>query len=149
MQRYYRIDLPAAPNTHRPTLVSVTTRSSKQLRLHVERFARYFLREMNAGGLPFEASESELFSDFVPYKAFLFTSQGRYVGAACFRYREDQDPMVPWLFQWLWLHPFCRRRGVLTATWTELKTQVGEFRYSQPISLNMQAFLRERGDGAA
>ena len=126
-----------------PGLVSISTQSAKRLRTHVERFARYFLREMHAGGMMFEAVESEKSVGFIPYKAFLFVYQGHYVGASCFRYRDDQDKETPWLFTWLWIHPFVRRRGVLTQTWTELNAQVGNFRLAPPVSLHMQTFLRK------
>jgi hypothetical protein len=89
----------------------------------------------------FEASEEATSIGFKPYKAFLFHSQDRFVGAACLRYRKDQSEDTPWLFQWLWIHPYFRRRGVLTHTWPELKEQAGQFRLSEPVSSHMQAFL--------
>ena len=149
MDRYFHIDLPDAPYTARPTLVPVGPQSSIDLRDEVERFARYFLREMHTGGIQFEASETEQSPWHVPYKAFLLAREGNYVGAACFRYREDQDKVVPWLFDWLWIHPFCRHKGILTAVWGELNTQVGAFRLAQPISAHMQAFLGKVRESAA
>jgi hypothetical protein len=96
---------------------------------------------MHTGGIQFEASETKLSPWHVPYKAYLFSRQGSYVGAACFRFREDQDKETPWLFDWLWIHPFCRRKGVLSAVWPELNLQVGPFRLAEPISTHMKAFL--------
>lgn len=91
MHRRYQIDLPIAPYTGTPLLVPVSVDSSRKLRVHVERFARYFLNEMQTGGIQFEAAESTHSLGFVEYKAFLFSFQDRFVGAACFRYRDDQD----------------------------------------------------------
>jgi hypothetical protein len=149
MTRFYAIDLPAAPFTSVASLVPVDGRSSERLRVHVERFARYFLRELHTGGLQFEASESEKSPDYVPYKAFLFSWQGHNVGASCFRYRKDLDSTTPWFFDWIWIHPFCRRRGVLSQCWKDLKGHVGEFQLSRPVSVSMQTFLLKVGESAA
>ena len=147
--RYFHIDLPAAPYEKDLKLVAVTPQSSMRERSHVERFARYFLREMHTEGIPFEAAESEHSSWHVPYKAFLFAREGHYVGAACFRQREDLDAEKPWLFDWVWIHPFCRRKGVLTAVWGALNAKVGPFKLAHPISVHMKAFLTKVGDGEA
>lgn len=144
MDSYYSIDLPIAPYSGSPALVPVHVKSSTELRAHVERFATYFIREMG-GAMPFEASETETSLGYVPYKAFLFRYQDRYAGGACFRYRPDQAADRPWLFTWIWIHPFCRRKGVLTTTWPELKRQVDRFRLAPPISTHMQGFLRKAG----
>ena len=149
MRRHYQIDLPIAGYKSSPRLVPVNVTSPMRLRSHLERFARYFLLEMNAGGMMFKASEAQTSPGFLQYKAFLFASQDRYVGGACFRFRDDQDVDTPWLFQWLWIHPYFRRRGVLTATWSEMRAQVGEFRLAEPVSSHMQSFLAKVGHSAA
>ena len=149
MHRYYHIDLPSTRHyVSSPRLIAVETRSAKELREHVERFARYFLRELG-GSLQFEASESDSSRGYVPYKAFLVARESHYVGAACFRHRSDQDPAVPWLFTWLWIHPFSRRKGALSAVWSELNAQVGPFRLAPPVSIHMQAFLAKLAKRAA
>ena len=104
---------------------------------------------MNIGGIQFEASEGESSLGYVPYKAFLFAEQGRFVGAAGFRYRHEESGEKPWVFDWLWIHPFRRRRGVLTLLWPALKAEVGEFRLAEPISQHMQGFLAKVQRGAA
>lgn len=149
MQRYYLIDLPTVPSSGSRPLVPVSVQSSKLLRANVERFARYFLREMHTGGIQFEAAETETSQGYVPYKAYLFAREANFVGAACFRFRDDQDVVVPWLFDWLWIHPFCRRKGVLSRSWSEINAQVGKFRLAQPVSLHMQNFLGKVGASAA
>ena len=149
MQRFYLIDLPTAPRSSSGPLVPVSVQSPKPFRAHVERFARYFLRELHTGGIQFEAAETEVTVGHMPYKAFLFAREGYFVGATCFRYRDDQDAAVPWLFDWIWIHPFCRRRGVLGQCWSELNAQVGKFRLAQPVSLHMQGFLSKVGESAA
>ena len=150
-QSHYRIDLPAARWSENLRLLTITTSSAKALRNHVERFARYFLREMGFSGIQFEAAETPQSEGFVPYKAYLFAVKGRYIGAGCFRYRIDQDASVPWLFDFLWLHPYFRHRGYLTRVWPELLKEFDTFgnaqpfRLAQPLSLPMQNFLCKPG----
>ncbi len=159
----YRIDLPMAAWSSSLCLVEVEPTARKALREHVERFARYFMHEMHFNGIQFEAAESPHSVCYVRYKAFLFAAQGRYVGAACFRYRDDQDPLVPWLFDWLWLHPFVRRRGHLTRAWPQFiqtfngldaQLEAGAsshgdscrpFRLAHPLSSSMAAFVSRIG----
>lgn len=144
-KRHYLIDLPVARYSSEPRLLTVTTATPKPLREHVERFARYFLREMHMGSLQFEAAETPASLGFREYKAYLFAAQDRYVGAACFRYRSEQNVEVPWLFDWLWLHPYFRHKGLLSFAWPAFIREVGKFRLAQPVSLHMQMFLRKVG----
>ena len=115
------------------------------LRQHVERFARYFLREMHTGGIQFEALETPASPGYVEYKAYLFLSEDRYVGAGSFRFRNDQSTEVPWLFDWLWLHPYFRHKGLLSFAWPQFARDVGAFRLAEPISFHMQLFLKKIG----
>jgi|SRR5450755_1106942 hypothetical protein len=142
---YYLIDLPSGPQSSDVCLVKVLPSSAEALRTHVERFARYFMREMHFNGLQFEASETQTSLGFVPYKAFLFARQGHYIGAGCFRYRDDQSTTCPWLFDWLWLHPYCRGQGHLTRVWPEFQNEFDQFRCAQPLSTSMKHFLAKVG----
>lgn len=141
---FYRIDLPSAPFSSDVHLVEVSPYSRKALRVHVERFARYFLREMHFGSIQFEAAEVPSSVGFVPYRAFLFVKQGYYIGAGCFRQREGLGAHI-WTFDWLWLHPFCRHQGNLTQAWPKLVSLMGEFTYARPLSLAMERFLVKIG----
>ena len=145
----YLIDVPAVNSSSSERLVPVYVKSLTALREHVERFARYFLREMNTGGIQFNAAETEKTWGYVPYKAFLFAREGHFVGAACFRYRDYEDKGNPWVFDWIWICPFWRRRGVLAQSWPDINAQVGRFRLAHPVSPHMQAFLSKVGNNAA
>jgi hypothetical protein len=145
VRSYYLINLPGAPFSSDVEMVEVVPSSSKTLRTSVERFARYFLREMHFGSIQFEAAETPDTLGFIPYKAFLFANQGRYIGAGCFRHREDQSHLRPWLLDWLWLHPFCRRQGNVTRAWPKLHNAMGEFRCAKPLSVSMERFLAKIG----
>ena len=143
-RQYYLIDLPVAPYSSETRLI-VTTASPKPIRENVERFARYFLREMHFGGLQFEAGETPESLGFKRYKAYLFAAQDHYVGAVCFRYRDDQNRVVPWLFDWMWIHPYFRHQGILSRAWPEFVREIGQFRLAQPVSPHMEQFLRKIG----
>ena len=70
--------------------------SPLEQRNHVERFARYFLREMHFDCIQFEASESSNNPEFVKYEAYLFHDSQFFVGAGCFRWREWRDVAPSW-----------------------------------------------------
>jgi hypothetical protein len=44
-----------------------------------------------------------------------------WVGACCFRDTKLAHiaTPVPWLLNWIWIHPFCRRKGLLTKAWPQ------------------------------
>jgi len=140
---YYRIDLPKRAYSKDLHIAAVVPDSRKVLRDHVERFARYFLREVNTGGIQFEAAETSQSLGYVPYRAYLFAIHDRFIGAGCFRYREYQDPARPWVFDWMWLHPFVRRQGHLTHAWPTLRSDLGDFRLAHPLSSAMECFMRK------
>ena len=144
---HYLIDLPSTSFSSDTRLEGVLPGSAKRLRLHVERFARYFLREMRFGGIQFEAAETPDTAGYVPFKAFLLAAEGRYIGAGCFRNRIEECETIPWVFDWLWLHPFCRRRGHLSYVWPALLAEMGHFRCAKPLSVSMERFLAKMGYG--
>ena len=146
---YYVIDLPEAAYSSELRVEPVIPSSSKELREHVERFARYFLREMHTGGIQFEAGEIPESTGYVPYRAYLFAVQDRYIGAGCFRERGDEDSDVPWVFDWLWFHPYFRSRGHLSRAWPVLVSEIGRFRLAYPLSHAMKAFLQKVGWSAS
>jgi len=66
-------------------------------------------------------------------------------GACCFRQRGLTHAM-----QWIWLHPYARRRGHLTAAWNYFRTRFGPFLVEPPYSTAMEHFSRNRkGNDAA
>lgn len=138
---YYRINLPRVAGKVRASPLSVLPKSSKILRQHVERFALYFLREMDTGGVQFEAAETENSPGYVPYRAYLFHDGVVYFGATCFRYREWEDISPCWSLDWVWLHPYFRSRKHLTQAWSEFKLELGDFVVQKPLSPAMTRFL--------
>jgi hypothetical protein len=139
----YRIDLPSTKWSAKPKLMHVTHASPKALREHVQRFAEYFQREMHFNFPQFDASEVPGSRDYVPYSAFLFVAEGRFIGAGCFRHRPEESSSQPWVLDWIWLHPYVRRQGHLLRAWPELHAQFNPFRLAHPLSSSMESFLRK------
>lgn len=64
------------------------------------------------------------------------------VGATCFRLRDEG-----WAMQWVWMHPFYRRQGLLSDAWSELVVEFGAFAVEGPVSAAMKGFLAKCGHG--
>jgi hypothetical protein len=141
----FTIKLPAATGLEKDSPVLVLPTSPKRLRVHVERFARYFLREMHFSSIQFEAAETPSSPGFVKYEAYLFHDGDRFFGACCFRWREWGNTPASWSLDWVWIHPFLRGRGHLKKAWAQFENKYGRFHLAQPVSCGMQIFLRKVG----
>jgi hypothetical protein len=136
-----RIRLPRVPAdlVWGRNLTRVTWRSPLPLRRAVWECARHFCRELRYDFPQYGYRGRDSDRDHV---AYLWTDPGwipaHVVGAACFRLRERG-----YALQWAWLHPFFRRRGLLTAAWPAFRTEFGDFAVERPLSEAMQAFLRK------
>lgn len=150
---YYDISLPVTGllDRHSPTLI--VPESKKKLREYVERFARYFKRELQMDFIQFEASETPDTSGYVPYEAYLFHDRAydvgdedsetkeRCLGACCFRWIDWENAPASWSFEWVWIHPFRRGRGILRKAWPDFRRKYGEFHVAPPYSPAMEKFL--------
>jgi hypothetical protein len=144
MADYYTIKLPIFGGTD-PSPVLVLPTSPKRLREHVERFARYFLRERYSGHIQFEASEVPESPCFVKYEAYLFHDQTYFLGAGCFRWRDWKNAEASWSLDWVWMHPFLRRRGHLQQAWPQFEKKYGRFHLAQPVSCAGEKILQNVG----
>jgi hypothetical protein len=142
---YYAMALPPVDGAPRPSPELVDPASPRSMRDHVERFARYFLRELGTGGIQFEASETRDDPDYVPYEAYLFNDGQRHFGACCFRLRNYKNAPASWWLDWAWLHRYFRSRGYLSAAWPQFMEKYGHFHLEAPLSHSMQAFLKKVG----
>jgi len=143
---YYTIQLPEVPRAleQEPWPRLVTRGSPLWERKHVERFAYYVRREGHFDFLQFETSDTE------DYRAYLFANRPNQfprvlVGACCFRFREYKNADSRWGLQWVWLHPYSRGRGILSAAWDGFHATFGNFLPEPPYSRAMESFLRKRG----
>lgn len=148
-------------HTRAPSLVEVTANSPRLLREGVEVYAYYFRRELHYDFVQFSADETDKSwrcdnngkwgwqqNRFV---AWLFLpphdlyvdgiGNSKTVGACCFRWREWIDAPHSWALQWIWLHPYFRRRGILSDAWSTFTEQFGKFHVEKPLSNAMYHFL--------
>jgi hypothetical protein len=130
----------------------VTTASPRQLREAVECHAYYFRREF--GYTIVQYSSLETGDD--GHRAYLWTdptclNDGKQTvcGACCFRFRRWSNapkdfPDESYALQWIWLHPYLRRKGLLTKAWPYFLKRFHPFVPEGPFSPAMEAFLRKQ-----
>jgi hypothetical protein len=155
MSDFYTIKLPVSRKLPQTSPSPIKASSPLALRRHVETLAYYFKREFHFDFPQFEASESPSDSWYVPYDAWLFHEEAndevrdlednprRVIGAACFRQRIDEDA-INWALQWIWFHPYERRRGHLTQSWALFRSRYGQFHVEGPVSDAMAQFLAKQ-----
>ena len=120
----------------------VTAKSNMALRVAAENCATFFLIE-HGYARQFDRYDEE------NYLAYLWgePAEGRVAiyGACCFRFRQ-YEAGGSYAMQWIWLHPYARRRGHLTAAWPYFRKRFGAFVVEPPYSDGMEAFLARRND---
>jgi hypothetical protein len=126
-------------------LLPVTPRSPMRFRRAVETIAQYFRREFGYDFTQYDATERSDPRDQV----FLWVNPCddlagvRALGAACFRWRRWSDGSAGLALAFCWLHPYCRRQGVLSASWPHFCERLGDFVVERPLSPAMEGFLRK------
>ena len=132
-----------------PTLVLPS--AAKRLRAAVHASAVAFRREMHFDFVQFPTADDE--TDRA-WEAWLWpASDAHYatvrplaIGACCFRrLRWDHRPHPVWTMTWAWLHPFARRRGLLSDAWDTFVDRYGDFILEPPLSEAMEGFAAHRG----
>jgi hypothetical protein len=130
-------------------LLPVRPQSPLRFRKAVETIAQYFRREFSYDFTQYDATERTDPRDQV----FLWVNPCddpagvRALGAACFRWRRWQDGSAGLALSWLWLHPYCRRQGLLSAAWPYFCERFGDFQVEPPLSPAMEAFLAKVDHG--
>jgi len=120
----------------------ITNKPPKRRRDALEAMAHYFGRETGMGHL-YSAIDGLDDGDH----AYLFTTYGEVdfqqvvVGGAIFRRHEFTDHPPILTLAWIWLHPYLRRRGILSACWPYFRKAHGQFTVDEPHSDAMEAFL--------
>lgn len=74
-----------------------------------------------------------------------FASDRIAVGACCFRWREWREGQPTYALQWVWFHPFARRRGFLADCWPAFCAAFSPFYVEGPLSHAMRGFLLKMG----
>jgi len=124
--------------------------SSSKLKKFVYRIAVYFRREFDYSFVQYSEEEDDL-----THRAFLFLSKAndkyydkniyRILGGGCFRHRKPQDRPEYYALQWIWIHPYMRRKGILTKVFDEFMNKFGQFRVESPYSVEIKSFLEKGG----
>jgi hypothetical protein len=143
------IAAPLIRGSRLPPVLRVTTDSPRTHRRAVYRLADSFLREMQFGFLQYGYDGDEDDPDHV---AFLWvhpetaglTWEFRVpcVGACCFRLRDEGRAL-----QWIWIHPFFRRKGLVSGMWPRFVREFADFAVEGPLSDAMKGFLAKCGHG--
>ena len=149
---YYSLQLPVSEEYKFDNgIMFVKKESERDLRIQLEKFAKYFKREMNYDFVQYDADEHH--RDLTPYEGFLFTEVAydmieedsptpyRLCGGGCFRIREQEAGNAVWELDWIWIHPFFRHRGLMKNQWKNFQQFFGEFTVSEPLSFEMTKAL--------
>lgn len=141
------IKAPLINGTTQGNPIRVTVASPKQQRRAVFKIAQYFRREFHYDFPQYGYDGDETDPKHVaflwvhPEAAFSPDFRVPCIGATCFRWREYIDHTPEWAMQWIWIHPFFRRQGLLKMAWPEFASEFKGFRCEPPISDAMQFFL--------
>lgn len=134
--------------------IRVTIDSPKQYRRAVFRIASFFRREFGYDFVQYGYDGNEEDEDHV---AFLWVHPEAVgwarpfrvpcIGATVFRQRSAKNALPPvYALQWVWFHPYWRRKGLLSSHWVALRQEFGDFECEPPLSPAMQKFLQSRCD---
>lgn len=128
-------------------LICVTSGSPISYRRAVTELAHYFRREFQYDFVQYDVQVEPSARAFLWLTYRTVEESARVVGACCFRWRVYRDTKCPprWAMQWIWLHPYHRRRGLLSAMWPYFKRRFGEFNVEGPLSEAMDGFLQKQG----
>jgi len=111
----------------------------------VEQFGKYFRREFKYDFLPYTVSEHCKHGDEFshPY-LFIEPNHNLFIhanGACEFHFSKERNK---WTLNWVWLHPFARRQGYLSKTWSYFCQLYGDFELEYPLSDVMKTFLTKQ-----
>ncbi len=115
----------------------ITSRSHLIYRKGVENVAAWFRREMQFDFLQYHPDERDRDND----RVYAYIERGLILGAAVFRLREDKGERPILSLAWVNMHPYTRRRGVLSQVWPMFRAMYGDFPIEGPLSPAMQQFI--------
>jgi hypothetical protein len=131
-------------------LMWVNAGSSSKLKRYVHLNAVYFRREFGYDFVQYSEYEDDL-----THHAFLFLSTAndkyydkpiyRILGGGCFRLRKYNGFSQFHALQWVWIHPYMRRKGILTKAFDEFMNKFECFEVEAPLSVEMKRFLEKGG----
>jgi hypothetical protein len=116
----------------------VLAASPVALRRAVETLAYYFKREFGYDFVSYHHESTAVVEAWLWTKHDIERAYG--IGYTVF-YRDEDG----WRLATVWLHPYVRREGLLTAAWPTFQARYGSFWVETPWSPAMDAFLRRQG----
>lgn len=137
---YYNIQALKQDRVHEGPLR--VERRSPRLWKQVGQFSQYMQRELQHDFPMFDVAMQ---GDGVA--AYLFGYGGFWVGACTFRDTAGAGMAEAWLAEWIWLHPYVRRRGLLTKAWPAFSQTHGDFLLLAPLSDAMEKFVKSQKIG--
>jgi hypothetical protein len=121
----------------------VTGESNVSFRTAVQNCNTYLIGEL---GYKRQFDRCEVDSDYLAYLWGEPTEgQVAVYGACCFRNR-DYGKGAEYAMQWIWIHPYARRKRHLDAAWPYFRMRFGAFLVEAPHSDGMKQFLKRRKD---
>lgn len=120
--------------------LKLTDKSAITYKKALESIAWYFKREFGydfvqyTAGVSIDRDVPILFlnSDYIRYEC---------IGGLHLVWHQEINSYI---LHWVWLHPFIRRSGLLSALWPTLREQYGAFIVDTPLSRAMNSFLIKR-----
>jgi hypothetical protein len=136
---YYTIKVTKQDHYH-DGILRVDRRSPRLWKL-VDQFAKYMQRELHYDFSMFDVNGS---GDGVA--AYLFGNGGVWVGACAFcdTAHAGIATATPWMLIWIWIHPYFRKRGLLTKAWPMWSQTHGDFFLLAPLSDAMKNFVKSK-----
>lgn len=126
-------------------IVMVSERSPLIYKKALEDIAYYFKREMKTDFSQYEANEKQ---NNKKLRGFIwvneFPTEWRVVGGCCFRFREWDNFIPIWSFDWIWLHPYLRNKGFLKEYWNLFCFLFSPFILEYPLSKAMENFIKKQ-----
>ena len=135
LKRLAHVDDPEHVNVWSPKWIQ------QELFLRAQMFQREFRYDFPQWS-PFEDEEPDA-------HGFVFNDDtgtfgdGAIVGGGVFRWREFEDASSRWTFDWVWIAPKVRHKGVLSRRWPAFLRRFSPFHLMRPLSPDMQRFAEK------
>ena len=143
MNKHKTIELPYLYDIdhlkEKSTLLTVTHESPTSMKKAAELMAHYLKREIHTD---FSQYSSETDGKKPHVKSYIWIDydwSGVFVIGACgFRKNQSGNEL-----EWVWIHPYYRGRGLLTAAWPIFLKEYGDgFSIMEPLRFGMDGFIK-------
>jgi len=123
--------------------------SPKTLKKATLKIATYFRREFGYDCIQYDINYQYLRQFAYLYFKTYPADNGRKIyyaiGASYFHWQEWENYPHCYQLEWVWFHPYWRRKGLLNASWIFFMQKHGNFFVANPRSKGMELFLKKIG----